>query len=262
MVRYSKPPVVEVVFGVLFATPPQFVSAHVGSFWSKVRSEFPRIEEVAPLTPIIEQSDAQGIQLEFHELPPMRRSWLISADGQRLLQVQHDRFLYNWKRETTDTPYPSFEKIRPEFERYLKHFGETLRGEKVDDLAFRQYELTYINVIGKAEGLVDGQQFQALADHRRDEDRKRFLPTPHGFNWHTIYSLPDNLGRLHVTAATALRTAKREPVIKLELTARGMAADGSEKARMNWFDVAHDWITNGFADVTCEKLQVSWGRQS
>lgn len=43
-VKFDRPPVVEVVCGILFSTERLFRTAHVGLFWDKVRSEFPRIE--------------------------------------------------------------------------------------------------------------------------------------------------------------------------------------------------------------------------
>jgi hypothetical protein len=49
---------------------------------------------------------------------PLPRSWFRSADGHGLIQLQRDRFVYNWKRETPeDGPYPSYDVVVVEFER-------------------------------------------------------------------------------------------------------------------------------------------------
>ena len=44
-------------------------------------------------------------------------------------------------------------------------------------------------------------------------------------------------------------------------TARGQTVDKGKKQMWNWFDLAHEWIVRGFADLTTEKIQQNiWRR--
>lgn len=258
-VRFAKPPVIEVVCGVQFATPPGLAAAHIGAFWDTVRSEFPQIVEVMPLSATVEQSDPFALQsIEFGGLPPMRRSWLVTNDGQRLLQVQENRFLFNWKRPEPGGEYPGFDKIRPQFEDFLAKFRNTLRPLGFE-LTFQQFELSYINYLGLMGELDRVPLEDILVDHCRSKAAERFLPNAESFSWRTSYVMPDRMGRLHINASTAL-TPERKPILYLDLTARGVPPR-PEQDRQAWFEMAHEWITQAFVDSTSKTLQNEiWGR--
>jgi len=262
-VKFKNPPVVEVVCGVLFITPIPLKTAQVGLFWQAVRDTFPRLEEAPPISPIIETFQAEPIQeFQFGQLPPLRRTWLLSADGRNLIQIQEDRFLFNWKRAANDDEYPSYERVIEKFDQYLAEFVKFLVAEGVGQPIYRQFELTYVNLIGSSNEFAKVGEGGVLVDHIRDVSRSRFLPEPEGFNWTTAYSLPDNNGRLRLLAQTALRKPGGERIVRLDLTARGIPADPSETGRRPWFDMAHDWITFGFADATSPILHPVWRRIS
>src|SRR5947209_6356975 len=89
-VRFDRPPVIEVACGVAFRLPKPLKSAHIGLYWSKVAREFPRCDDAPPIPMIVEVgSDSMpAIQIETSSLPPLRRAWLIDAQGTHLLQLQ------------------------------------------------------------------------------------------------------------------------------------------------------------------------------
>jgi hypothetical protein len=116
----------------------------------------------------------------------------------------------------------------------------------------RQLEMTYFNVI-------KGTSTDFLIDHQRLQGADRFLPEPEAVNWRTQYVLPESMGRLHMAALSRRNVATGEKAIQLELTARGMPRDAhSEPACDGWFDLAHEWITQGFADITSPALHTAW----
>ena len=51
------------------------------------------------------------MDFEVTNMPPLRRSWLVNQEGTNLLQVQEDRFLFNWKRTEAQPDYPSYENV-------------------------------------------------------------------------------------------------------------------------------------------------------
>jgi uncharacterized protein (TIGR04255 family) len=265
-IRFSRPPVVEVVCGVTFDTQMLTMkTAHIGQLWERFRGEFPNIEDAPPVDASVEafgQPTAVVSSVELLNMPPLRRAWFLDADGRHLIQVQADRFLFNWKRLTDSDEYPSYDAVIARFDRVLATFASFVTGLGIGELSFRQYELSYVNHIDAEHGLGAVGESDMFVDQSRGRSRDRFLPEPEAFNWKTTYLLPNNSGRLHVTARTALRTTDRQRLVRLDMMARGIPEDNSENARRPWFDQAHDWITHGFADITVQALHEIWGRTS
>ncbi|GJI89402.1 TIGR04255 family protein [Duganella hordei] len=258
-VKFEKPPVVEVVFGVLFASQDMLKAAHVGAFWQQVKDKYPRTEDAPPVPTIVEEPPGA---VEWDFLPPLRRTWLLSEDGRKLLQVQQDRFLFNWKRTLADDLYPSYEVNLAEFEAALAIFEDFLKSTGIPTPGYRQFELTYVNHITSQNGLdlvgIDG----VLVDHIRNSQGPRFLPDAESFNWTTSYPLDKNYGRLHISAQVA-SVPESSKMVRLDITASGISDDISAEGRRRWFDLAHEWITHGFADVTAATLQQqAWGKKA
>ncbi len=267
-VKFRTPPVVEVACGVLFGSKSEFRGAHIGLFWDKIRKFFPSIQEGPPLLPFVE-SHGLGIpsfdlSYNLSPLPPLRRTWFASADGRDLIQIQQDRFLFNWKKSAHDDVYTSYNDVMAKFNSHLNGFLVFLAEEKIPAPVYRQFELTYFNQIPIGE-TRDGDfvsETDLLVDHKRDRRAGRFLPNPEMVNWTTVYALPDQTGRLYATAQSAFSPDGRR-IVQLEMTARGSPKEPCEANRQGWFDIAHEWITRGFADLTDEKIQKSvWGRIS
>lgn len=256
-VQFTTPPVVEVVCGVSFALPKPLKTAHIGRYWALVANEFPRCDEAAPLALIVEgesSSDADGrVLIEETELPPLRRSWLINEAGTNIIQLQDDRFLFNWKRENSDIGYPSYQEVIGDFRKRWDHFNRFLV-QWTGEPRVTQLEMTYWNFLDNDESV--------LRDYVRDvsSEGDRFLPPPMVSSWRSTYVLPEGDGRLHIAAGSARHTKTGQRGIRLELTARGLPNDTSPVGCASWFDRAHDWITHGFADVTTKRAHEIWGR--
>jgi uncharacterized protein (TIGR04255 family) len=260
-VQFERPPVVEVVCGVQFGSLPGLRTAHVGVFWDLIREEFPSVDEAPPLPVVIEtQGPFLPFEIEIGLTPPIPRSWFRTADGHGLVQLQRDRFVYNWKRDSPDDgDYPSYDVVIVDFERLWSVFTEFVAREKLGELVPRQLELAYVNII-PVDSIPDGDA--VFVDHTPDLSRSRFLPDPDSFEWRTSYLLPDNSGRLHILVTAARENVTGAPVRKLDMIARGINEAGSGTMR-SWFDLAHEWIVHGFADVTTSSMQKNiWERQA
>ena len=209
---------------------------------------------------MIETSDPSPfLEAEFLLVPPLPRTWFRTADGHGLVQLQRDRFVYNWKRESPqDGDYPSYDSVIVGFERLWAEFGRFVAREQLGELVARQFELVYVNVVPRSS-IPEGDP--VLVDHA-PKPSNRFLPNPESFVWRTSYPLPEDRGRLHVVASTARATPSGDPILKLDLTARGIGNAAADEMRY-WFDMAHQWIVSGFADVTTESMQRNvWGRKA
>lgn len=266
-VEFNNPPVVEVVCGVLFSNSEQIKTAHIGAFWQVIKDEFPRIEDAPPLDPQVEANEEFNLVsqtiVSFGNLPPIRRAWFISEDGRNLIQIQGDRFIFNWKRAKEEDTYPRYTNVKVKFEKYLKKFKDFCKDAGLGDLEYRQFELIYVNHITKNNGLNLLKKESLFIDHKRLDDNRRFLPPPASINWNSSYTLPKGYGRLHVTMQTALAYSQSiEEIVRMDLTARGIPREISSETIEDWFETAHEWIIKGFADLTSNELHAknNWDR--
>lgn len=243
--------------GITFGRPEGFNIAHFGALWRALPPEFVRAEEQTPLL-----DGGQEVNLSD---PPVR-VWFLTDDGRKLVQVQKDRFILNWRRsEDGPLDYPEFETIYPEFESLLGIFMEFLKTSGLsDDLDVRQLEITYVNLVPE-NGIreIFPRVSDLLVDHVRSETGNRFLPEPQDFNWVTVYPLPDDAGILSVDARSARKVdPPNDRVIRLTLSARGVPNDVNDASVRDWFALAHDYVVKGFADVVSRDIQDRvWGRK-
>lgn len=256
-VQFDRPPVIEVACGVAFTLPKPLKTAHIGLYWSRVRDEFPRCDDASPIAMVVEgqgtpDSIGYDVQVQPVALPPVRRVWLINAEGTHLVQLQEDRFLFNWKRTGDDSSYPSYMNVVAGFREQWSRYKEFLASEGLGPPTPLQLEMTYFNF------WPGGRAW--LRDHQREETGERFLEAPEAVDWKVVHNLPDSRGRLHISAASARHAATSEKGIRLDLTARGLPRDLSDASCEQWFDLAHEWITQGFADITTADAHKAWGR--
>ena len=150
---FEKPPVVEVICGILFHDIQGLLGAHLGDFWDKVRADYPSCKEVAPLAAVVERFGERGaIKVEFTDVPPMPRTWFIHKDETGIIQVQRDRFLHNWKKVSEGDEYPRYETVISLFKDRLSVFESFLAEHSFGPISPMQYELTYVNHIPVGEG--------------------------------------------------------------------------------------------------------------
>ncbi len=266
---YEKPPVIEVIAGITFQPIKALTGPYLGVLWEKFKPDYSRIREAVPLLPNIEQFDEAPPQEAFPfggmigDVISASRTWFETTDGNGLIQVQRDRFLHNWKKEKDTDEYPHYDYVIGNFRRCLEKFEQFLQENNLGTIQPLQYELTYINHMPQGEGWTTfadiGNVFPDFSWRPRKE---RFLPDPEAINWQTNFVLPERSGRLHQSIRSAKRRKDGRPVFLLELTARGIDNDKSRSAMWSWFDIAHEWIVQGFTDITGESLHKTiWRRK-
>jgi hypothetical protein len=105
--RLDRPPIVEVICGVIF--PSLDVDpVVVGGFWLERQRKYPTRQFLDPIEPrqlhLAMAPDPAQLTVD---VPSGRvRTWLVSANGERILQLQHDRFYLNWR--AVGSEYPRF----------------------------------------------------------------------------------------------------------------------------------------------------------
>jgi uncharacterized protein (TIGR04255 family) len=241
--EFEKPPVNEVVFGMLTQPIRGFSLAHFGRFWERVSDSYPRCEEAPPLLPLIETFGDRPatINVEIAEVP-IPRVWLISTAGNEVIQLQRDRFHSNWRRVKPEDVYPRYSVVRETFVRTLSSFHDFLRQFGMDLPMPVQYELSYINHISISNKAALGEELRRILRDFSWESDARFLTEADQFTSSLAFLMPGGHGRLHVVTRLGQHRETSERVLSLELVARGLPAALDLDEMWRWFDLAHEWI--------------------
>jgi uncharacterized protein (TIGR04255 family) len=258
--EYDNPPVIEVVCGVLFKPIETLLAPHLGLLWEKFKPEYSECKETDPLVPVIERFDeVPGGKFKISEelrLPMLPRIWFVQASGNGIIQVQRDRFLYNWRKVQLEDEYPRYHTVIQKFRDHLSVFQAVLYEAKLGTIEPLQYEMTYVNHIPQGEGWETPSDIgNIFPDSTWKVNEQRFLADPEGFNLRTSFALPEHSGRLHLTIRNAIRRNDGHPIFLFELLVRGIGNYTSLEAIWSWFDQAHEWIVQGFTDLTSSKIQ-------
>lgn len=250
-VKFNKPPLVEVVFGVEFEAP-EFSSVHFGLYWKTIRDKFP-LQFDRP--PNIENNTDYSI-------PPLRKVWFLSNDKQRLIQLQNNYFSYTWSQEDGEE-YPHFEKIFPEFLKQWNHLKFWLSTHEGKSIQPSEYELIYVNLIGESSGWL------STKDHHKiftfiSKGFEDSLEMPKFIDFQVAFPLPNKEGRLLVIVDQRIQESddtddnNDDPEFAIfRLSASSFNADGELEP---WFKSAHDYMIKAFLALTEEEAQKKWER--
>ena len=262
---YTDPPVDETYASIQFAPIPGFGIPHFGLFWPEIRKDFPNFQVQPPVPSTTEQLEAGfrgalsfGIQLVSS---PDVRCWFLDKTQNRLIQIQNDRFIHNWRRIKGDEPYPHYPALRQALEKEWRRFCEFLAREKLGEPQVNQCEVTYINHIEYDKGWKDYSELSNVITAWAPPAGASFLPPPERVNMEVHYRIRDNLGRLHVSLTPVIRARDGKEVLQLMLLARGAPASTSVEDVFRWLDIGREWVVRGFADFTTQAMQKMWGRK-
>lgn len=253
--KYKKPPVVEVVTGVVFEPVRGLTIGHYGLFWKRILKEFPEAKHAIPI-------GLEGAQLTEPYLVP--RLWLGNSESGELVQLQADRFYFNWREGSNRPSYSTYSTIYGEFCRWWKQYVGFLVEMKLAEPRVIRCELTYINHIPQGAGwssMTDVGKIIAPVAWRKGATG--FLPPPKIFTWNATFEMPDGKGNLIAKMNPAYRGQEnKEMIVVLELAAGGAPQGSNEHGLESWFDTAHEWIVKGFEDITDGNVQRSiWEKQ-
>ncbi len=263
--KYSQPPVIETVLGVQFRPLSNFSIPHIGLYWAKIREKYPDYEVQPPLGQVIEefgegQRKRVGVGFDIAQFPEFR-CWFKEGSGTKLIQLQRDRFLFNWRKVKDEDVYPRYENIKPNFSASWEEFCRFLAEAGFDKPEVNQCEVTYVNHIHLGQGWKSYGELKNVVACWSGEHSGRFLPEPESVNIGTRYVLPNGKGRLHVLMQPAIRRTDAKEILQLNFTARGKPESSALPHLLEWLDLGHEWIVRGFTDFTSKVMHDQWGRQ-
>lgn len=258
--KFDDPPVVEVALSISFEPLERFRSAYAGRLWDRIRDQFPATDDQPELPPMIEGPGAPAPppRLEFMDRPRVR-TWFQNSDGTQLLQVQHDRIAYNWKRGPVSQPYPSYNEVERRLRELLPIFSDFIDREGLGEIVPTQAEVTYVNHILEPHDRIG----RVIALWRGSEE-ERFLPRVEGARFAARYLIMDDsknmIGRLSAELQPAYVTITRAEILNLNMIARGRPSSPDIDGAIAFLRLGHEWIVRGFAEITTPEMHAKWKR--
>lgn len=262
--EFSAPPVVEVVLGLQFEPIRGFRQAHFGMYWEMIREDYPLTVDHGRLETRVEPLEGKRpgptFQVEMLDSPPTHRTWFMSDDDERLIQLQDDRFIHNWRHR--GGPYPRFERLKEQFWAAFQALGETIDRLELDRPRPRQVEVSYINWIDEHP-----ETFLRPAGES-SIDVEGVGPQPELQQWLGRYSVHSDgvqVGRLTIESKPGARRAddRMETGHLLSLTYLApLAAHSDPDTADEHFARGRDAIVRSFAAITDESMHAGdhWGR--
>ncbi len=198
-----------------------------------------------------------------HGLPEVRL-WFLSDDESRLVQVQNDRLIYNWRKTDESGEYPRFDRLRVDFIRECERFASFLEREGQDPIEADQVELTYVNDIPAVFGESSWSHPERYFRLWSEIPGGSCLPLPDFAQFRTqfTYSPEDEpIGRLHIEMQPRLAGASDTPIYRFQLIGRGAPLGDGLPGVLDILDQEHDWIVQSFTDITTKEMQERWQRE-
>lgn len=260
--EFERPPIVESAFAIDFAPLPGWQIPFFGLYWQTIRDRYPKLDAHPAIPPQIEDLDEQMPSKVFSLgvlSAPSLRCWFYNESETQLIQIQNDRFIFNWKRGLSDEPYPHYRSIRATIREEWIGFVEFVARNGLGPIQTRQCEITYINHIEKGSDWRDYSEFGNVISPWTSPPTNCFLPTPEDIEIGARYLMPERRGRLYIRAQPAIRNADLKEIIQLTLVARGRPNSSNTDSIFDWLDSGQEYIVRGFLDFTTDRMHALWG---
>ncbi len=254
--------------GVEFPALVGWTVSDYGLFWSRIRSEYPETEAQAPLASQVERFGAEArragppIGLELVQGEPNLRCWYRHDAKGRLIQLQRDRFLHNWRKAGPGQQYPRYPETRKMFESAWDNYLAFLDAERIPRPQPMQCEITYVNHIERGSGWNTMADLPNVSPLLAGRPSPWFLPDAEVVVVNASYPLPEERGRLHISLQPGIRNADQVEILQLQLTARGKPKSEETADVLAWLDTGREWVVRGFVDVTSPEMHERWGRRN
>jgi uncharacterized protein (TIGR04255 family) len=266
--EYDSPPVSEVLLSVEFLPLNNWHAPHAGRYWALIGKDYPTAAEAPVLPSQIEKFGEElrrlqtaGSHIQFIDTNATR-SWFISPSGTRLIQIQRDRFIINWRKAGTDEIYPRYEnEMRPRLQREWGEFQEFARMSDLGAIEVQQCEVTYVNIIPRGEGWQEFSEALTLLSCWKNQGSEGFLPAPEATMISGSFLMPRDAGRLHFSVQRVLLPPAQQDGVQIQLSARGRPASGAMSDILAWMDMGREWVVRGFTDLTTPEAHKLWKRR-
>jgi len=257
--EYTRPPVVEVALAIQFGAAIGYKARDLAEIADHWKDECPEVEERTPLPMMGFGSESPDVMLDVDDGTDVPRLWLQNGSGDRVVQLQQDRIVVNWKQESGQGTYPRYGSIREALRGAWRKLEMAVGGLGLQQPQPSVCEAQYINHLGPDQGWFSTEDTARLIAPWKGTMSDDFLPpNSHGmFLLH--FHLPDQRGWLNIEGWPANHVTN-EKMLVLNLTARGRASSPDLTSALDFMDLAHEWIVRGFTSVTTSEAHKIWER--
>jgi len=266
--NFISPPIGEVAYSVQFEPLGQFHLGFIGLLWGeRYRQDYPSIEHDEMLSHEIERFGAKNLnrlfpRFELLDSIPVPRIKMINPDSDRFIQIQKDRFVFNWRKAPgKDTVYPRYHTLKSMFSSELEKFESFVSANQLGFLKFNQIEITNVNYI-PAETYSFSEVFNGLTCGTSlpcsDLKEETFAYQIR----HVIYSEHKPIGRLYTNITKENKVSDGSEVFVLRLTARAHPVAQDRASAMDTLDALRAHINLSFDSFTSEKMHNLWGKEN
>lgn len=263
--HFDRPPLVEQAIVAVFEPIEHFTIVDYGLFWAELKDEFPVVESTDPAVAQVESFDhprAPDPTLQLLQSLPLPRAMFRDAVGGELVQLQADRFGFNWSK-VDGGHYPRSEPVMARFENLFERFRSFVAGRGLGSMNLRQCELTNLNIIPVQDF---GAGYDEMTEALRVDPLDLGLPFLRAETYtrsrqHRILgSNGDSLGRLHTVITPVVSTQDGAKAFRLEFTARSRPSINSLDEMRAFFAVGRDAINGAFCSTVTDKMRERWGQ--
>lgn len=250
----------------MFDPIPGFSIGDFGLYWQMIQAEFPECMAQETIDQAVETFVAEStVRFQLSPEPLLPRCVYRHGERGELIQVQSDRFSFNWIRQPGGV-YPRYETTAQRLWQLFEGFASFLYARGLSAPMLTQCEITNVNVLRLSQFGGDmaialravGVQANAPADfgHLRIEGVQMF-------QHHVI--LDDNgapIGRLHTQLQPVIDVESRESALRYDLVARGAPFGSSRSGAEEFFECARSAVNALFLSTTTVEARASWGETS
>lgn len=243
-INFKKSPLNEVILGIQLKGPSLSSKKSI-ELIDLLRNEYPEISEHPPIPSIIEHPNKPSTQKVLNSFAS--RKHLVHKNTNKLIQIQPDRLLFNWRREETNTPYPSFINVFHDFKEIINIIIKTVDFDLYKEI--NQFEFTYIDHI-----YLDTF---GISSYRLDHFLNIFQYDSSIKSINLDYSIPHE--KIGGTLNTSIKSAKNKKderkLFVLENTCRGFIDSINIDT---WFKYAHDILIHNFIYIINDRAKNTW----
>lgn len=264
IVDFGRPPVVEVALGVQFTHPVVTLDV-LSALVVRWREEYPLHELQESLDRVIETFDRpmSGPALQLRLGTSFPRTWLMSTNRSRLIQLQNDRVIVNWRRVEANDEYPRYATLRPWLMSVLDDVL-AVAAERGRPLAIVDaVEVTYVNELALPDeaNLGSHPPLERMVVPVRAVDGD-FLPAPEDTGFAARFRIDEDgvpVGRLVVRTDIGFRNRDGAPIYLMNLTANVVRPPHNDAVEVSAaLDLARRWVVKGFLDLTTREMHEQW----
>ena len=262
---FNNPPLKEVSFSIQFEPISSFHIGFIGLLWDKYRDRYPKVETAEEATQQIEKfgiisRKQPPFPFKFIEETPVPRTLFVSADAQHVIQIQKDRFIFNWRKIFDENlRYPRYSNVKKKLFEEFEVFTNFLTANGLESPRYNQVEVIYVNHIDANIRSIDSVFVGAVGESQFSSSLNL---EAFSINLkHVIQRDSENIGRLYTSINKASRISDGVEIYDLKFIVRLNPNEPSIAGVMDAMDIARMEINSSFEAVTTKEMHDEWNRE-